>query len=220
MLSNACKQFDHSDFDYNLEYYKSIKYNFASFRLRMYHSLSISIIRSHTKLHRKCLWIKKAWTKNVCYVTKKYFKFIVYNSVHILMQTLLQYAPKGQVDNITIKQLMVLCRQERNPFLKQYQSKSIMPLGVTSHNVLINTFRQRETYPNYGNVIYKFIFNENAWISIKISLKFVPKGPIKIFLHLVQMAWRQPGDKPLSEPMVFSLLTHICVAQPQWVNSM
>ena len=136
------------------------------------------------------------------------------------MQTLLQYAPKGLVDNIRIKQLMVLCRQESNPFLKQYQSKSIMPLGVTSHNVLINTFRQRQTYPNYGNVIYKFIFNENAWISIKISLKFVPKGPIKIFLHLVQIAWCQPGDKPLSEPMVFSLLTHICVAQPQWVNSM
>ena len=25
------------------------------------------------------------------------------------------------------------------------------------------------------------------------------------------MAWRQPGDKPLYEPMVVSLLTHICV---------
>ena len=33
------------------------------------------------------------------------------------------------------------------------------------------------------------------------------------------MAWRQPGDKPLSEPMMVRLLTHICVSRPQWVNS-
>ena len=32
------------------------------------------------------------------------------------------------------------------------------------------------------------------------------------------MAWRLPGDKPLSEPMMISLLTHICVTRPQWVN--
>ena len=32
------------------------------------------------------------------------------------------------------------------------------------------------------------------------------------------MAWRRPGDKPLSEPMMLSLLTHICVTRPQWVN--
>ena len=46
-------------------------------------------------------------------------------------------------------------------------------------------------------------FNENVWISIKISLKFVPKGPIKNIPALVQiMAWRRPGDKLLSEPMM------------------
>ena len=32
------------------------------------------------------------------------------------------------------------------------------------------------------------------------------------------MVWRRPGDKPLSEPMVVSLPTHICVAWPKWVN--
>ena len=33
---------------------------------------------------------------------------------------------------------------------------------------------------------------------------------------LVQiMACRQPGDKPLSQPMMVKLLTHICVTQPQ-----
>ena len=30
------------------------------------------------------------------------------------------------------------------------------------------------------------------------------------------MAWCRPGDNPLSELMVVSLLTHICFTQPQW----
>ena len=47
-------------------------------------------------------------------------------------------------------------------------------------------------------------------ISIKISLKFIPKGPINNIPALVQiMAWCRPGDKPLSELMVVSLLTCI-----------
>ena len=50
-------------------------------------------------------------------------------------------------------------------------------------------------------------------------MKFVPKGPINIIPALVQiMAWRRPGDKPLSEPMMVSLPTHICITRPQWVN--
>ena len=32
------------------------------------------------------------------------------------------------------------------------------------------------------------------------------------------MAWRRPGDKPLSEPMMVRLVTHICVTRPQWVK--
>ena len=63
-----------------------------------------------------------------------------------------------------------------------------------------------------------FFFNDNVWISIWISLKFVPKGPINKIPALFQiMAWRRPGDKPLSEAMLVSLLTHRCVTRPQWV---
>ena len=65
-----------------------------------------------------------------------------------------------------------------------------------------------------------FSINETIWISIKISLKFVHKGPINNIPALVQiMAWRRPGDKPLYEPMMVSLLTHICATRPQWVNT-
>ena len=55
--------------------------------------------------------------------------------------------------------------------------------------------------------------------SIKISVKFVPKGSISNIPALVQiMAWRRLGDKPLSEPMLACSPMHICVSQPQWVN--
>ena len=64
-------------------------------------------------------------------------------------------------------------------------------------------------------------FNENGYIFIKFSLKYVRKGPIDNNPALFQiMAWRRPGDKPLSEPMMDSLLTHICVTRPQWVNTL
>ena len=53
---------------------------------------------------------------------------------------------------------------------------------------------------------------------MKISLKSGAQGPISNIPALVQIrAWRRPGDKLLSEPMMFSLLTHICVTRPQWV---
>ena len=40
-------------------------------------------------------------------------------------------------------------------------------------------------------------------ITIEISLKFVPRGPINNIPALFQiMAWRRTGDKPLSEPMM------------------
>ena len=60
---------------------------------------------------------------------------------------------------------------------------------------------------------FKCIFlNENIWIPIKISLKFVLKGPINDIPAMVQIiAWRQWGGKPLSEQMMVTLLTHICV---------
>ena len=81
----------------------------------------------------------------------------------------------------------------------------------------INTLRLR---PNEHPDIFKCIFlNENVSLSIRISLKFVLKGPINKIPALVQiMAWHQSGDKPLSEPVMDSLLTHICVTRPQWVN--
>ena len=83
---------------------------------------------------------------------------------------------------------------------------------------IFNTLRPRHNGRHFADDILKCIFlNENARISLKISLKCVPKVRINNIPAMVQiMAWRRPGDKPLSEPMMVSLLTHICVTRPQW----
>ena len=83
-----------------------------------------------------------------------------------------------------------------------------------------NTLRPRQNGRHFPDNIAKCILlNENVWISLKISLKFVPQGPINNIPALVQiMAWRRPGDKLLSGPMAVKLPTHICVTRPQWVK--
>ena len=82
---------------------------------------------------------------------------------------------------------------------------------------LIITLRPRQNGRHFPDDMFECIsLNENTSISIKISLKLVPRGPINNIQALVRiMAWRRPGDKPLSEPMMISSLTHICVTRPQ-----
>ena len=81
---------------------------------------------------------------------------------------------------------------------------------------ILNILRPRQNGCHFPDDIF---LSENVLISIKISLKFVPMGPNNYIPALVKiMAWCHPGYKPLSEPMMVSLLTHICVTGPQWVN--
>ena len=80
--------------------------------------------------------------------------------------------------------------------------------------LLVNILRPRQIVRYFTDIFKSIFLNENAWIPIKISLKFVPRGPIKNILVLVQlMAWRRPGDMPLSWPMMVRLPTHICVTR-------
>ena len=70
--------------------------------------------------------------------------------------------------------------------------------------MLLNTLRPRQNGRHFADDTFKRIFlNENIRISIRISLKFVPNGPINNIPALIQiMDWRRPDDKPLSEPMM------------------
>ena len=78
-----------------------------------------------------------------------------------------------------------------------------------------SALRPRQKGRHFPDDIVKCIFlNDNVWISIKVSLTLVPGSPINNIPALIQiMALRRSGDKPLSEPMMVSLLTYICVTR-------
>ena len=72
-------------------------------------------------------------------------------------------------------------------------------MDVISQTTFSNTFSRMK--------MYKFL---------EISLKFSREVRIYNIPALVQiMAWRRSGDKPLSESLMVSLLTHTCVTRPQ-----
>ena len=61
-----------------------------------------------------------------------------------------------------------------------------------------------------------FFLNENTSVLVFHWSLFL--GPIINMPAIVQiMTWRRPGDKPLSEPMMVNLLTHLWGTRPQWV---
>ena len=67
---------------------------------------------------------------------------------------------------------------------------------------------------------FKFIsLNENHCILNQISSRVVTLGPIDNISVLVQiMPWCRLGHKPLSEPMMAYLVTHISFIRPQWID--
>ena len=113
-----------------------------------------------------------------------------------------------------------MCSAKRKRPICKLPNKTFILMNCCRKDLTFNTLRPRQSGRHFADDIFKCIFlNENAWISLKISLKFVPKVRINNIPTLVQiMAWRRPGDKPLSESMLVILLTHICVTRPQWVN--
>ena len=127
----------------------------------------------------------------------------------------------GWGDNYAIWPILYPCTL--NPNLLTYLLRQIMMTSWHGNYFRITSPLHVEDETNgrhFADAIFKcIVLNENVRIPIKISLKFVPKGPTNNIPVMVQiMAWRRSGDKPLSEPMMVSLPTHICVARPQRVN--
>ena len=86
-------------------------------------------------------------------------------------------------------------------------------------NIFPYTYHQLNTLSNSHHIeawtkwlISIFFFlNGNVWILMKISPTFVPRGPISSIPTLApKVAWCQSVEKPLSQPMIVSLLTHMC----------
>ena len=115
------------------------------------------------------------------------------------------------------------CFQSLNE-VKKLMENIFCPCGelcptLCNYGNLFNTLRPRQNGRHFADDTFNRTFvNENVRISIKFSLKFVPKVPINDITSLVQiMAWCRRGDKPLYEPTLLSLLTHIWDTRPQWV---
>ena len=104
------------------------------------------------------------------------------------------------------------------PFVKSHIKDFSGPMNasdVLRHPSFRSPHLALQVLVHFPDDIFKCIF----LMKIKISLKFVLKGPINNIPALVQiMAWCLSGDNPLSEPMMASLLMHICVTWPQWVK--
>ena len=98
--------------------------------------------------------------------------------------------------------LLLVWEQSSLRGLHQLCRKRLVRQQLTS-----NALRPKLNGHHFAHYLFKSIFlDENVWISIEISLKFVPKGPIgNIAASVLIMAWRRPGDKSLSEPMMVSL---------------
>ena len=120
------------------------------------------------------------------------------------------------------EQTSVKFKSKNKHFLsrKHFENAICKMLDILYKPQYVNSLRPRQDGRHFPDDIFIWIFlNENVWISIEISLKFVSKGSIKNIPAWVQiMAWRRSGDKPLSEPMTVSLPMHICITRPQWVN--
>ena len=163
---------------------------------------------------------------------KWWFISILQTESHIIAQSCDKYQ-FYKLYHTSMPQRMIDTNATNSVIHQCYKLWSISGLQMVSHinatNAVIgslhwtgiNTRDKRQDGRRCADNIFKIIFlNENVWVSVKISLTFVPNGPINYIPALVQiMAWRQPGDKPLSGPMMVRLPTHICITRPQWVNA-
>ena len=115
---------------------------------------------------------------------------------------------RNQAGEVTcIAHLKVNCKQS---FHNLFQSKLIS--CFLCEYLGFNTLRPRQNGHHFADIFKCIFFNEDSWILLKISLKVIPKVRINNIPALA-------GAKPLSEPTMVSLLTHICVTRLQWVNA-
>ena len=106
--------------------------------------------------------------------------------------------------------------------MSRYSAQILICITCTDEQIFcVNTLRPRQNGLHFADDIFERIFvNENVRISVTIPLKFIPNVPINNISALVQiMAWRRPGDKPLSESIMIRLPTYICATRPQWASS-
>ena len=100
-----------------------------------------------------------------------------------------------------------------------WTNATLLPMGPRekSSDNWFNTWGWDKMAAILDNIFKAFSWYENVQISTNISPKFVPYGPVDYNRAVVQiMAWRQPGNKPLSQPMMVSLFDLDAIKS--WIN--
>ena len=130
----------------------------------------------------------------------------------------------GRPSNVTSNRFLAFDKSNRH-YLSIPCRLTLNPRSFTKekppHNItgLVNLSVPGQNGHHFTDNIFGCIFvNEKFCTSIKISLKFLPKGSIRNNLALVEiMAWRRIGGNPLSEPML-TWFTHIFCTRGDELN--
>ena len=93
--------------------------------------------------------------------------------------------------------------------------------AVVVHYLSVNSSLPEQNGRRFADEIFKYTFlNKKCGIFIRVSSKFVAKGPIDNTSVLVRvMALHRTGDKSLPEPMLTISPSHICGIMEKWVKT-
>ena len=170
---------------------------------------------------RKCLDLRGIWTPNLR-IHARCSNLLSYQGRHLLSHVFEYWLGRCSYFLSKVSIWNVNCARATAFSFRHMKGCSCESVKVFETENYNNTLRPRKNGRHLPDDIFKCIFlNENVWNLLNISLKCIPKCIPKFRINnipaLVQiMAWRRLGDKPLSEPMMVGLLTHICVTRPQW----
>ena len=129
-------------------------------------------------------------------------KLLYYNSIQIS----LKFVPKCPIDFKSVLSLvMAWYRTDEKPL--SFWTNIIWWASQLKHISItrpVNILRLKQNGCHFPDDILKWIsLNENVWISMKNTLKFVPKDLINNIPALVQInCWCWAGNNPLPELMI------------------
>ena len=154
----------------------------------------------------------------ICGLKKCHFQFCFTDWSISPHEDTLKWMPRDLTDDkSTLVQVILFGTPGTKPLPEQMLTQIYICHHMSSSGCNVLTHWGRDKMAAISQTTFSSAF---SWMGMfKFRLRFVPKGPIDNIPALVQIiAWHWPCDKPLSEPMMVSLLTHICVTRPWRVN--
>ena len=135
---------------------------------------------------------------------------------------------KLSMDKANMKEHIELCIKNRTCWWSSTLVTSVCAAGLyygrtySKRLSLIGlTHWGRDKMADVSQTTFSNVFSSMKMCEFRFKFHWSLFLPINNNPALVRiMAWRRPGDKPLSEAMLVSLLTHKCVTRPQWVNTL